>query len=166
MWRKWLQKIINMEQNPIPGICGVFNEKLCFCLENYIQCLFFKIISKQSPVPDDFYGLGNELGQHKKTHLHDDVINWKHFPRYWPFVRGSHRSPVNSPHKGQWCRALMFSLICAWINGWINNREAGHFRRHRAHFDVIVMPVDQTLCYFCSRNSRANTFEWGSNLLS
>ena len=33
---------------------------------------------------------------------HDDVIKWKLFPRYWPFVRGIHRSPVNSPHKGQW----------------------------------------------------------------
>ena len=70
---------------------------------------------------------------------HDDVIKWKHFPRYWPFVRGIHRSPVNSPHKGQWRGALMFSLIYVWINGWINNREAGDLRRHRAHFDVIVM---------------------------
>ena len=56
---------------------------------------------------------------------HDDVIKWKHFPHYWPFVRGIHRSPVNSPHKGQWHGAYMFSLICAWINGWVNNREAG-----------------------------------------
>ena len=40
--------------------------------------------------------------------VHDDVIKWKHFPRYWPFVRGSHRSPVNSPHKGQWRGAVMF----------------------------------------------------------
>ena len=56
---------------------------------------------------------------------HDDVIKWKHFPRYWPFVRGIHRSPVNSPHKGQWRGALMFSLICARINGWVNNGEAG-----------------------------------------
>ena len=48
---------------------------------------------------------------------HDDVIEWKHFLCYWPFVRGIHRSLVNSPHKGQWRRALMFSLICAWING-------------------------------------------------
>ena len=38
---------------------------------------------------------------------HDDVIKWKHFPRYWPFGRRSHRSPVNSPHKGQWRGALM-----------------------------------------------------------
>ena len=70
---------------------------------------------------------------------HDDVIKWKHFPRYWPFVRGIHRSTVNSPHKGQWRGALMFSLICAWINDWVNNGEAGDLRRHLAHYDVIVM---------------------------
>ena len=74
---------------------------------------------------------------------HDDVIKWKHFPRYWPFVRGIHRSPVNSPHKGQWRGALMFSLIFAWINGWVNNREAGDLRRHRAHYDVTVMGTDK-----------------------
>ena len=72
--------------------------------------------------------------------FHDDVIKWKHFPRNWPFVRGIHRFPVNSPHKGQWRGALMFSLICAWMNDWVNNREAGDLRRHRAHNEVIVMP--------------------------
>ena len=71
--------------------------------------------------------------------LHDDVVKWKHFPRYRPFVRGIHLSPVNSPHKGQWRRALTFSLICVWINGWVNNREASHLRRNQAHYDVIVM---------------------------
>ena len=70
---------------------------------------------------------------------HDDIIKWKHFPRYWPFVRGIHRSSVNSPHKGQWRGALMFSLICVWINGWVNNRGAGDLRRYRAHYDVTVM---------------------------
>ena len=70
---------------------------------------------------------------------HDDVIKWKHFPRYWPFVRGIHRSPVNSPHKGQWRGALMFSLVCVWINGWVNNREAGDLIRQRSHYDVTVM---------------------------
>ena len=73
--------------------------------------------------------------------VHDDVIKWKHFPRYWPFVRGIHQSPVNSPHKGQWRGALMFSLICAGINGWVNNREAGYLRRGRAHYDVTLMKV-------------------------
>ena len=43
------------------------------------------------------------------------------------------------PHKGQRCGALIFSLICAWINDWVNNREAGDLRRHRTHNDVIVM---------------------------
>ena len=58
---------------------------------------------------------------------HDDVIKWKHFPHYWPFVWGIHRPLVNSPHKDQ------------WTNGWVNNRDAGDLRRHRAHYDVIVM---------------------------
>ena len=71
--------------------------------------------------------------------VHDDVIKWKHFPHYWPFVWGTHRSPVNSPHKGQWRGALMFSLICVWINGWVNSHEAGDLRRYHAHYDVIVM---------------------------
>ena len=75
----------------------------------------------------------------KEEPRHDDVIKWKHFPRYWPFVRGIHRSPVNSPHKGQWRGALMCSLICAWINGWVNNRAAGDMRRHCAHYYVIVV---------------------------
>ena len=79
------------------------------------------------------------FGATKPHSVHDDVIKWKHFPRYWPFVRWIHRSPVNSPHKGQWRGALMFSLICAWIYGWVNNREAGDLRRHRAHYDVIVL---------------------------
>ena len=74
-----------------------------------------------------------------KQVFHDDVTKWKHFPRNWSFVRGIHRAPVNSPHKGQWRGALMFSLICARINGWVNNHEAGDLRRLRAHYDVIVM---------------------------
>ena len=73
---------------------------------------------------------------------HDDVIKWKHFSRYWPFVRGIHLSPVNSPQKGQWRGALMFSLIFAWTNDWVNNRGAGDLRRHRAHYDVIVMILE------------------------
>ena len=70
---------------------------------------------------------------------HDDIIKWKHFPHYWPFVWGIHRSPVNSPHKGQRRGALMFSLICVWINDWVNNREAGDLRRYHTHYDIIVM---------------------------
>ena len=73
--------------------------------------------------------------------VHDDVIKWKHFPRYWLFVRVIHRSPVTSPHKSQWRGTLMFSLIWAWINGWVNNHEAGDLRRHHAHDGVILMII-------------------------
>ena len=67
--------------------------------------------------------------------------NENSFPRYWTFVRGIHRWPVNSPHKGQWRGSLMLSLICARINGWVNNHEAGDLRCHRAHYGVTVMYV-------------------------
>ena len=77
--------------------------------------------------------------------IHDDVIKWKLFPRYWPFVWITHRSTVNSPHKGQWRGSLMFTLICARINGWVNNREAGDLRCHHAHYDVIVTLIYWTL---------------------
>ena len=70
---------------------------------------------------------------------HDDAMKWKHFPRYWLFVRGINRWPVDSPNKSQWRGALVFSLICAWPNGWANNRGAGGLGRHRAHYDVTVM---------------------------
>ena len=68
------------------------------------------------------------------------VTSWNgNMFRYWPFVRGIHRSPVDSPYKGQWRGALMLSLICAWTNGWANNRDAGDLRPHRTHYAVTVM---------------------------
>ena len=103
------------------------------------------------------YGVSNSRGQFIVTYcllirqkklekqwwgsllIHDDVIKWKKFPRYWPFVRWIHRSPVNCSHKYQRRGTLMFSLIYVWINGWEYNREAGDLRRYRAHYDVIVM---------------------------
>ena len=70
---------------------------------------------------------------------HDDAIKRQHFPRYWPFVRGIHRLPVDYPSKGQWRGALVFSLTCAWTNGGANTRDAGDLRRHRVNYDVTVM---------------------------
>ena len=85
----------------------------------------------------------------KTSTFHDDFIKWKHFPRYWLFVRGIHRSVVNSPHKGQWRGALVFSLICAWINGSVNNGDAGDLRCHGAHYDVTVMFERMFAKYHC-----------------
>ena len=73
--------------------------------------------------------------------IHYEVTRWKHFPRYWPFVRVFYRLPIDSPHKGQWRGALMISLIWPWTNGWSNYRDAGDLRRHRAHFDATVMYI-------------------------
>ena len=68
---------------------------------------------------------------------------WRHqmktFSALLAICAGNSPVPVNSPHKGQWRGALMFTLICARINGWVNNCEAGDLRRNRAHYDVIVM---------------------------
>ena len=95
--------------------------------------------------------------QSKRCYFHfvqDDVIKWKHFSNEWSFVRWIHRSPVNS-HKGQWRRALMISFIWAWINGWVNNREAGDLRRHCAHYDVIVMA-----CHSCEESYPYKQYLW------
>ena len=68
---------------------------------------------------------------------------WRHqietFSALLALCAGNSPVPVNSPHKGQWRGALMFSLIWARINDWVNNREAGDLRRHRGHCDVNVM---------------------------
>ena len=52
---------------------------------------------------------------------------------------GNSPAPVNSPHKGQWRGAFIFSWICNWINSWVSNREAGDLRHHHALYDVILM---------------------------
>ena len=83
------------------------------------------------------------LVQWSKTHIKRFCAWWRHqmeiFSALLAFVLGIRRSPENSPHKGQWRGALMLSLIYAWINGWVHNGEAGDLRRHRNHYDVIVM---------------------------
>ena len=85
----------------------------------------------------------------QETKEHDDVIKWKHFPRYWPFVREIHRFPVNSTHKGQWRGALIFSDIFARINDWVNNGEAGEFEtqscplwRHRIKIVILITSLE------------------------
>ena len=79
------------------------------------------------------------------------------FPPYWPFVRGIHRSLVNSPLKGQWRGALMLSFMCTWTNGWVDNRNSSDLRHYRAHYDVTVMAIPSVglnntipkhICYF------------------
>ena len=58
--------------------------------------------------------------------------------------------PLNSPHKGQWRGDLMFSLICVWINGWVNNHGAGDLRRYHAHYVITEMIPVQASNWFWS----------------
>ena len=114
-------------------------------------------IQQQKRFASLFLCEGNPLA----SNFHDDIMKWKHFLRYWPFVWGIHWSPVNSPHKGQWRGGLMFSLICVWIDGWVNSHEAGDLRRHHAHYDVIIMPE---LMLTADLLSEANwPFVWGNH---
>ena len=98
------------------------------------------------------------MSHHMMTPWHENYFRiigpswWRHqmdtFSVLLALCAGNSPVPVNSPHKGQWRGALMFTLICAGINDWVNNREAGDLRRHLDHYDVSVMPL------------------WGSSLLT
>ena len=83
---------------------------------------------------------------------HDDVIKWQHFPRYWPFVRWIHRSPVNSLHKAQSRGALMFSLIstlnkrlskqsCNW---WFQTPLCSSWLHWKGNTDFAWLKMEQT----------------------
>ena len=70
--------------------------------------------------------------------VHDDVIKCKKkktFSTLLAICAGN--SPLTAQNQRRW--PLILSLICAWINGWVNNREAGDLRGHSAHYDVTVM---------------------------
>ena len=111
----------NSTQNIIP-----IHWKMCtvFTGENLWALRFIELLSVSETPPPPHPQISTVAGHQQICYWlnringpmplnHDDVIKWKHFPRYWPFVRGNHWSPVNSPHKGQWRGALIFSLICA-----------------------------------------------------
>ena len=116
------------------------------CLKLYVDKMLRKYLIYQAPYSGRIYNTFVHRDETMWHAFHDDVIKWKHFPRYWPFGWRIHRSPVNSPHKRQWRGSLMFSLICAWINNRVNNRETGDLRPHRSHYDVIVMLFHIHIC--------------------
>ena len=135
MWSSWWVMMIGLNNNLVPIAHQVLNQRWQVHRRIYASSDHNELIFSggKAPLRLMFRALACW------ARIHDDAIKWKHFPRYWPFVRWIHRSPVNSPHKGQWRGALMFSLICFWIDGWVNNGEAGDLRRYCAHYDVTVM---------------------------
>ena len=82
-------------------------------------------------------GLGRLLYH---CHVHDDAMTWKHFPRYWPFVRGIHWSPVNSPHKGQWRGVLMLkSGISQTFNFKVNSFITKIYKVSSSNYGIIYL---------------------------
>ena len=72
---------------------------------------------------------------------HDDVIKWKNFPHYWPFCMGNSLVTSEFPAQRPVTQSFDVFFICAWMNSWVNNREAGDLRCHHAHYDITVMIV-------------------------
>ena len=108
-----------------------------FSINNWILLILSKFLKITSKVNSDTQRMGDSITV--VVSVHDDVIKWKHFPRYWPFVRGIHRSrwiPHTIARDAElWC------FLLAWLNDWVNSRKAGDLRRHRGHYDVNVMYV-------------------------
>ena len=88
--------------------------------------------------------------QHDTVWVHDDVIKWKHFPRYWPFVRGIHRSPVTRSFD------VFFDLR---LNKRLSKQSQGwsDLRLNRAHCDVIVVCWKNLLYSYRNLDSSFNT---------
>ena len=84
------------------------------------------------------------LPEYLPAHCHDDVIKWKHFPLYWPFVKGIHWGVTGGfPSQRSVKRSFDVFMVCTRTNSWGNSRDAGDLRRHMAHYDVTVMPISQ-----------------------
>ena len=96
---------------------------------------------------DDSHGVRASGADRRQKYTHSQhqwwETWWRHqmetFSALLAICAGNSPVPVNSPHKGQWRGALMFSFIWVWINCSVNNRDAGNLRRYRAHYDVPVM---------------------------
>ena len=108
-------------------------EMHCECLQIRMFSSFCKTILKIIPDYTDWTSLFLSLL----------TTWWRHqmgpFSALLALCAGNSPVPVNSPHNGQWCRSLVFSLIWVWINDWVNKHEVGDLKRHRGHYDVIVM---------------------------
>ena len=79
---------------------------------------------------------------HKKNSKHID--SWRRhqmetFSALLALCAGNSLVTGEIPAKWPVTRSLDVSVICAWINGWVNDREAGDLRHHRAHYNVTLI---------------------------
>ena len=126
-----------------------FNRIKCMCHHNHFNLSSYQtIIKKIKKFPQGLnWTLINEKSLWQSFFLyllcflmmHDDVIKWKHFPHYWPFVH--QWIPHTKASKAElWC----FLWSAPWINGWVNKHDPGDLRHHSTHYDVIVMDYQHT----------------------
>ena len=134
---KMKNKFLHKTRIPIFTQCW---EELCI---SYYISLFFFLRTNELSEEQWFCASFQSIFSY-----HDDVIKWKHFPRYWPFVRGNYRSPVT---------ALMFSLICAlnkqlskqsW--DWWFETPSYLLWRHCNVMQVIYLPNREKIIYLTS----------------
>ena len=151
--RIWIVHIKQQCKHPIfptEEVCTALNTSRGFCAPpgicflvtsltiSHHSFLFRKSLGAEQAI-SKYWTNEDQHFQRSSLMKHDDVIKWIHFLRYWTFVRGILRSPVDSPHKSQWRGAYMLYSIDALTKSWVNNPDAGVLRRHSAHYDVTVM---------------------------
>ena len=105
MWLTPHSKMTNINKSKCPKSLSI-EYMVCYLIVPLLDNITGAVIRLPSTDQKDKHI--NDLLVLSQLGTHYDVIKWKHFPRYWPFMWGIHRSPVDSPHKGQWPGALMF----------------------------------------------------------
>ena len=116
-----MKKVLSLFPAPTMGMMTYMIRKKIACWDEFCELPVF--VFTTLGIAWEKYTVGFSLTERKTVYLstiYDDVLKWEHFPRYWPFVWGFPRSLVNSPHKGQRRGALIFSLICSWINAGVS----------------------------------------------
>ena len=131
---KMVREMSGKSQGILWGLMAGHPDLLAKHYFHFVQnsTIFFQLIYNLQLNAEDIFKSDPDgiLGWFHLTHTacsplihHEDIIKWKHFPCNRTFMWGIHRLLVNTPHKSQWPGALMFSLLCTWINGWVNNYE-------------------------------------------
>ena len=137
------------------------------------QALSCKSVSLVSPV--DIWKLEIPV-YFQSDHVHDDVMKWKHFPRYWPFVWGIHRCPVNSPHKWPVTRSfdvffdlrLNKQLSKQWWGWWFDTLSCPLWRhRNGLERSTLTRWVTSNLLICQQLTSSLNLhLNWPASLIS
>ena len=101
--------------------------------------------------PDEFFCRIYEHFAYINTCTLPATAWWRHqmetFSVLLAICAGNSPVPGEFPAQRPVTRSFHVCLICAWINRWVNNREAGDLRRYRAHYDVIVMGEEYSLIW-------------------